>query len=318
MSAAGFFLHGDTDVRADRLLRENVALAAELDELRVRFGELTTMLDELKQRDRTYRSLAGLDSASAARANAPAQAPRTAGGSMAVGEARASFGNVPPEVADAAAAGDMAEALSRDLGRLVHRAERLVDYWEETVATMRPADSLAATPSILPVEGYLTRSFGDRSWHPLLGRYTVHDGIDLSAPAGTPVVAPGRARVGGVEEHPFFGLVVELDHGNGYATRYAHLSRAHVRRGEVVERGARIGDVGESGFAAGPHLHYEVRVRGQPRDPLYYILDRSIGDEALSAEADGERLERGGPLPLLGRPIAPLDEDAGLPGGPGS
>lgn len=98
-----------------------------------------------------------------------------------------------------------------------------------------------------------------------------HQGIDLSAPRGTPVWAAADGKVVVAEREGAFGRTVVIDHGNGYTTRYAHLKRIKVEHGRRVKRGDVIGTVGASGNASGPHLHYEVLRDGAPVDPRPYL-----------------------------------------------
>jgi len=105
--------------------------------------------------------------------------------------------------------------------------------------------------------------------HPVLGRTRAHQGVDFAAPNGTPIMAAGNARVAFVGWKGGYGRTVVLDHGRGYSTLYAHMSRfAKVRAGQRISQGTTIGYVGSSGLATGPHLHYEFRVNGVHRNPL--------------------------------------------------
>ena len=96
---------------------------------------------------------------------------------------------------------------------------------------------------------------------------SVHRGIDLSAPPGTPVRSTADGRVVFAGRSGSFGRLVVVDHGNGWETRYAHLKRIKTEKGKKVERGTLIGTVGKSGNASGPHLHYEIRLQDRPVDP---------------------------------------------------
>ncbi len=114
----------------------------------------------------------------------------------------------------------------------------------------------------------LSSSFGNRM-HPILGRMRMHKGVDYAASVGTPIMAAGDARVKYVGQQHGYGNVVELDHGRGQSTFYAHMSRfAHIRPGQRIEQGTVIGYVGSTGLSTGPHLHYEFRVNGVYRNPL--------------------------------------------------
>jgi murein DD-endopeptidase MepM/ murein hydrolase activator NlpD len=115
--------------------------------------------------------------------------------------------------------------------------------------------------------------------HPLLHFARPHTGVDITAPIGTPIVAAARGRVRFVGQDKDYGLVVEIDHGYGLVTRYAHTSATLVHVGQHVERGDAIARVGQSGLADGPHLHYEVLVNGVPTNPTRYLLDLSVVPE---------------------------------------
>lgn len=123
-------------------------------------------------------------------------------------------------------------------------------------------------PAGLPLHNArLTGAFGYRA-HPLSGRQSSHEGIDLAAPMGTPVAATADGIVGAAGWLGGYGLIVELDHGGQLKTRYAHLSAMAVSPGEFIQEGQVIGFVGSTGRSTGPHLHYEIRSSGVAIDPL--------------------------------------------------
>ncbi|MDB4880388.1 MAG: peptidase [Gemmatimonadetes bacterium] len=124
--------------------------------------------------------------------------------------------------------------------------------------------------SDLPVIGALASRFSLARRHPILRRTRPHLGVDVAAPRGTRVSAPAPGRVKFVGRKVGFGLVVELDHGEGITTRYAHLRSSAVQVGERVTKGEAIAAVGTSGLSTGPHLHYEVLVSGRQVDPLRF------------------------------------------------
>lgn len=131
----------------------------------------------------------------------------------------------------------------------------------------------SSIPAIKPTIGnYSIDGFGMRR-HPILGIRKFHRGIDINCNWGTPVHSPGDGRVISVERQSGFGLVVEVDHGFGYITIYAHLSKALVKRGEKVKRGQVIAKSGNSGLSSGPHLHYEVHHNGKALDPIDFFFD---------------------------------------------
>ncbi|MBS4014878.1 MAG: peptidoglycan DD-metalloendopeptidase family protein [Candidatus Latescibacteria bacterium] len=130
---------------------------------------------------------------------------------------------------------------------------------------------LQHTPSIWPVSGYLSSSFGYRK-SPITGKNEFHNGIDIVAPAGTPIraSAAGRIRFAGFKAG--WGRYVEIDHGYGFITCYAHCQSIKVSTGQKVSRGEIIATVGRTGSATGNHLHYGVKVSGAWVNPLNYIL----------------------------------------------
>ncbi len=136
----------------------------------------------------------------------------------------------------------------------------------------RPMDAGSATsPSImesLPVVGEITSRFARARRHPLLGVVRRHAGIDIAAPAGTHILAPAAGRVRFSGKKFGYGYTVEIDHGGGLVTRYAHCRSLMVRAGDDVAAGAIIATVGRSGLATAPHLHYEVMVNGRNVNPL--------------------------------------------------
>jgi murein DD-endopeptidase MepM/ murein hydrolase activator NlpD len=125
---------------------------------------------------------------------------------------------------------------------------------------------LAALPSRLPLQGAVSSGFGKRR-SPWTGEPEFHRGIDLKAPAGTPVKAGGSGVVRFAGRSGAYGNVVVLDHGQGIESRYGHLHTIDVQQGQRVERDEPIGIIGNTGRSTSPHLHYEVLVSGQPVDP---------------------------------------------------
>lgn len=134
-------------------------------------------------------------------------------------------------------------------------------------------DLYSRIPAIKPTIGaYSIHGFGMRK-HPILGVRKFHRGIDINCNWGTPVHSPGDGKVRSVQRQSGFGLVIEIDHGYGYSTIYAHLSKALVKRGEKVKRGQVIAKSGNSGLSSGPHLHYEVHHNGKALDPIDFFFD---------------------------------------------
>ncbi|HUO28860.1 MAG TPA: M23 family metallopeptidase [Bryobacteraceae bacterium] len=130
-------------------------------------------------------------------------------------------------------------------------------------------------PSIWPVEGRLMGGFGERT-DPFSGEGAMHTGVDISAPTGTPVRAAGDGLVKFVGWSSGYGQLIIIDHGGGYETYYAHLSRFGVVEGQEVRRGDQIGNVGSTGRVTAPHLHYEVRIGGAPVNPHPYLARAGV------------------------------------------
>jgi len=131
---------------------------------------------------------------------------------------------------------------------------------------------LSATPSIAPVRGILTDGFGGRR-DPFTGEAGNHPAVDISSASGQPIRSPADGVIVKAEWANGYGNVVFVSHGYGYSTRYGHLSAFKVRPGQRIKRGDVIGFVGSTGRSTGPHLHYEVRHNGEPRNPLEFILN---------------------------------------------
>lgn len=137
-------------------------------------------------------------------------------------------------------------------------------------------------PAIWPIDrtklNYVSSLYGMRM-HPRYGYWKMHEGIDLSAPKGTPVYATGNGVVVRSGWRPGYGELIELNHGFGYKTRYGHLAKRYVQPGDSVTRGQVIGEVGNTGVSSGAHLHYEVRFRDNTVNPIHYF-NKDMSPEA--------------------------------------
>lgn len=175
------------------------------------------------------------------------------------------------------------QALLRDIARERALYERqLAELEAESQAIARRLRALMETPSgraradqrwsgrfIRPVNGRLTSGFGMRM-HPIFKVRRMHTGIDIAAPTGTPIRAADSGVVVEAGYLRGYGYTVIIDHGGGVATLYAHCSAILVTVGQQVQRGQTIARVGSTGYSTGPHLHFEVRINGEPVDPLEY------------------------------------------------
>jgi murein DD-endopeptidase MepM/ murein hydrolase activator NlpD len=160
---------------------------------------------------------------------------------------------------------EKAEALEKEIKVREKSMSELIEYLEDRRSLFM------ATPSLWPARGFITSDFGWRR-DPITGVSEFHEGIDISSPYGTKVIAAAEGVV--IESGPDagYGKVVVIDHGYGIVTRYAHLSASYVSVGKKVKKGEVIGAVGSSGKSTGPHVHYEVRIDGVPVNPLKYLF----------------------------------------------
>ncbi len=125
-------------------------------------------------------------------------------------------------------------------------------------------------PTALPVAGQWSSNFGWRI-DPFTGEKALHEGVDFPAETGTPVNAAAGGVILTAETHPEYGNMIEIDHGDGLSTRYAHLSKMLVKPGMLVRRNQPIGEIGTTGRSTGPHLHFEVRLNGSAQNPGRFL-----------------------------------------------
>ncbi|MDO8277068.1 MAG: M23 family metallopeptidase, partial [Burkholderiaceae bacterium] len=126
-------------------------------------------------------------------------------------------------------------------------------------------------PTQLPLlTGNLGSTFGWRI-DPMTGRSALHTGLDFQADPGTPIHAAAGGVVVVQEYHAAYGNMIEVDHGNDLITRYAHASKVFVKKGDLIKRGQKLAEVGNTGRSTGPHLHFEVLVQGIPQDPHKFL-----------------------------------------------
>ena len=246
---------------------ENRALTGELAYLQARVKELQDTIGAIGKRDEQIRLFAGLP---------PVESEvREAG----IGGPGSPLLEDDPLYQQNRALGRKAFGARVDLDALLRRANVLLASFDEISDTLsKHADRLASTPSIMPTAGWLSSNFSRSRRHPILHIARPHEGIDVTAPMGAPIVAPASGTVVDVSRERGYGLIVEIDHGNGIVTKYAHCSRALVRKGQKVTRGEVIAAVGNSGLSTGPHLHYEIHINGRVVDPLTYVLPGAIVD----------------------------------------
>jgi biotin carboxyl carrier protein len=247
--------------------RENRLLSQELIDLKIRLRHIEDTLDVIAKHDERVRLLAGL----------PAVDSQVA--QVGIG------GPGMPQVTDDPlfranpTLGRMAFDTRIDLDKLLRRANLLAQSFADVSDSLtKNHERYQRIPSIMPTAGWLSSTFKRSRFHPILHISRPHEGIDVSAPMGAPIVAPAAGVVVRVGRESGYGLMLEIDHGNGIKTMYAHCSRVMVRRGQRVKRGQEVAAVGNSGLSTGPHLHYEIHINGKVVDPLTYVMPDAIPD----------------------------------------
>ncbi len=167
--------------------------------------------------------------------------------------------------------------LVRDMHVRINAIDRAADDQQASFSSIfghleEKRNLLAATPSIRPVTGWISSSFGYRS-SPFTHRREFHRGMDIATHAGEPIVAPADGAIIFAGKKGLMGNMVTIDHGFGMVTRYGHIQKFLKKRGERVKRGETIALVGNTGRSTGPHLHYEVRLNGVAVNPKNYFFD---------------------------------------------
>ncbi|HEU0310952.1 MAG TPA: M23 family metallopeptidase [Sphingomicrobium sp.] len=164
--------------------------------------------------------------------------------------------------------GPLIEVLPATAGSVDPRFRRLGASLARMDALQR---GLQGIPQVIPAEGaHISSGFGYRT-DPFAGGLAFHAGLDFKGPTGAPIYAAARGKVAFVGRRPGYGKCVEIDHGNGLRTRYAHMSAFRARIGQPVLAGQLIGAVGSTGRSTGPHLHFEVRLHGHPINPRPFL-----------------------------------------------
>ena len=208
-----------------------------------------------------------------------------------------------PELADSMPTQDLEVMDSMDGADLVWNADRLgeqldslakqmsdqQDWFQmlDSVLTERTGNE-ARLPNYRPVDyDEVASSFGWRR-HPITGRHALHEGLDFPAPKGTPIYAASGGVVSEARYMTGYGKLVEINHGNGMSTRYAHASSIVVKLGDVVEKGQLIARVGSTGQSTGSHLHFEVRMAGHALDPKLFLPAREYVEQQI-AQLDSDK-----------------------------
>lgn len=250
----------------DRLERRNELLAEELSQTQRLIALVGDSVAVIAERDRKMRLLAGLEPTDPEVQRAGIGGP--------VGE-----WTEREQILSEGQSGRTALEMRSYLAGLIRRANLLAASFGAAAESLEiHHDVLLRTPSIMPTAGWRTSRFAEQRLHPIYHEDRPHEGIDIAAPVGTPILATAAGTVRNVYNNGGYGLMVVIYHGRGVVTRYAHLSKFSVHVGQQVKRGDNIGEVGKTGIATAPHLHYEVLEYGRAVDPKLYILPKAIVD----------------------------------------
>jgi murein DD-endopeptidase MepM/ murein hydrolase activator NlpD len=246
-------------VNYNDIKRESFIKSGQIKFMSEKIDKITTQIDSIEKLNSQIRILANLEM------------PETSNKSLGIG-------GPSPEVFDELSI--LNENEERTIKQFYSTADKLrtrIVLEEESLLDLinflgDQKSFLASTPSVWPTRGVKTSNFGFRV-SPFTGKRSFHNGIDLSAREGTPIIAPADGIVKFARDEFTYGNLVIIDHGYGITTKYGHLLTFFVEPGQKVRRGDKIGLVGNTGRSTGSHLHYEIRVSKVPVNPLKYILN---------------------------------------------
>lgn len=274
--AFGFFLYQYVTLNVRMLeLRRLRQEVGDRNQLTVKVNQLESELSRLRDLDRKLRVVAGLNTG------------EDGGTTLAQGGAE-TLSRTALLDALRQRTGRLVDWVSRDLEALGQEITSRERSFRELKSFLEERRSiLASTPTIWPLKGMITAGYGYRR-SPFTGQREMHEGLDIAAPHGSPILATADGVVSFVGPLAAFGNVVFINHGHGFTTFYAHNSRNRVREGQQVKRGDVIAYVGTSGRTTGPHVHYEVQVNGTTVNPLKYIVDMSGVRFAGEGEPGGQ------------------------------
>jgi murein DD-endopeptidase MepM/ murein hydrolase activator NlpD len=246
LSAPGLFFKVQTQsMTVDRLQHENDKLWAEKSHFESALNQMASRIDVFEQQAGRMADELGVD-------DLPTGRP-AAGGEFEADRVVERF----PFEGELRYLQERTESLDRSF-------EQLDGAFQERVRMLR------ATPNGMPVDGWFSHGFGWRK-DPWTGEREFHRGLDIVSDAGVEIVAPADGVVSRVGRYPDYGRSIDVKHGYGYVTRYAHMSEVMVKVGDRVQRGDAIGKVGSTGRSTGPHLHYEVFLDGRRVNPWNYL-----------------------------------------------
>lgn len=236
----------------DRYMREN------LDVLARKLGEMQAKLTQLESLGERVSGLAGVDAGDL---------------KLKTGQGGALVSGRPLSMAEL-------QTTLADLDRITSQRTDLMTVLESRLFEQKMRNMMIPTQQ--PVAGVLGSNFGWRI-DPITGRSALHTGLDFPAGTGSVIQAAAGGVVVTQEYHSDYGNMIEVDHGNDLITRYAHASKTHVKKGDLVKRGQKIAEVGSTGRSTGSHLHFEVLVQGVPQDPQKFLTaGLALGSQHLA------------------------------------
>lgn len=238
-----------------RLRQQTKEQQQQLRELGLKIDEFSDRMEELRQTDKKIRLLAY-------ETNSSKKLPLSVGGSDKETKIKDLLGKDHAAIID---------GMRKNIDKLKEEASERENSFNELIGFLREQKSiLASTPSLWPVQGWVTSGFGPRR-SPFGSGVEFHKGIDISARYGKAVSAPADGLVVRSGYEPMDGNAIRIEHGHGFSTAYLHLSKIAVKRGSRVKKGEIIGYVGDSGRSTGSHLHYSVFVNNLPVNPQKYL-----------------------------------------------
>lgn len=246
----------------DEIAQRERFMQVNLDAMARKVGEMQARMVNLEAMGERVTGLAGVKPDELKALQPPAQAPGGSGRAAAAGQGGPYVPLAHPTL----------EQLDATLAALEHLAEQHGDVF--TLAESRLFESRLKSlmiPNIRPVDAPIGSGFGFRT-DPITGRPALHTGLDFAADPGTTIAAAAGGMVASAGYHPQYGNLLEIDHGNGLTTRYAHTQRILVKVGDLIRRGQPVALVGNTGRSTGPHLHFEVLVDGVMQDPAKFLV----------------------------------------------
>jgi murein DD-endopeptidase MepM/ murein hydrolase activator NlpD len=255
---SGISIENSKDVeKKDQFFRQNIdALASKL-------GQLQAQISRIDAIGERVATMTGIKPADLPKPAAPSGAKPGSGGP---------YLPAPIAIFDAVRSGSSLDAMSVTINQITKTLDERADYLamvesEMVMQTVRTK----VLPTNHPLnDGFMGSKFGPRS-DPFTGRSAMHEGIDFNAVTGTPILAAGGGQVITAGPHTSYGNHIDIDHGGGVVTRYAHASKLLVKEGDIVKQGQKIAEVGSTGRSTGAHLHFEVRVGEVAQDPLKFL-----------------------------------------------